>query len=135
MEAYRIREEERLNTPASIEEEEEKEEEEEEDSFEGDNFDDYFEDQNEVAEPEQVLLWTTVDGKDYIKCEETKTIYDFATFRNTFELVILGKWCEETKKIDFDAKEEASALIQECYPGRYVPGFNPHTETKNYRLH
>jgi len=112
-------------------EEEEQEEDEEEGSFQGDNFDDCFQDLGEVAEPEQVLLWTTVDGKDYVKCEKTKTIYDFATFRNSFELVVLGKWNEETKKIDFDTKEEEKEYV---YPGTYIPGFNPHTDTRNYRL-
>jgi len=119
---------------AEYEKEEEEKEEEESDaegSFEGDNFDDYFDDQDEVPEPEQVLLWTTVDGKDYIKCEKTGTIYDFSTYKDRFELVILGKWCEKTKKINFDAKKEA----RDCYPGEYLPGFNPHTDTKSYRLH
>ena len=94
------------------EEEEEEEEEEEdddddnEDPFQGDNFDDYFEDQNEVEEPEQVLLLTTIDGKNYVKCEKTGIIYDYEKYKETFVLVILGKWNEDAHKIDTYTQEE-----------------------------
>jgi len=126
MSEYFLREAEILSKNPSEEEEDE-----EEGSFQGDNFDDCFQNLGEVAEPEQVLFWTTVDGKDYVKCEKTKTIYDFATFRNSFELVVLGKWNEVTKKIDFEAKEYSGVGEGE---GSYLPSFNPHTETRNYRL-
>ena len=106
----------------SVEEEEEVEEvEDEEVSFEGDNFDDYFEDQNEVAEPEQVLLWTTIEGKDYVKCEESGTIYDFETFRNSFKLVILGKLSEDGKRVDFKPVPVFTGTGEG--EGAYVPCF------------
>jgi hypothetical protein len=88
------------------EEEEEEDEDEEEGSFQGDNFDGYFEDQNEVEEPTDVLLLTTVDGKDYLKCERTGTIYDWEKYKKTFEIVFLGRWCGLAQKIDFEAKED-----------------------------
>jgi hypothetical protein len=131
-ESKRISEEEESEEKLGVESEEE-----EEGSFEGDNFDDYFEDQNEVAVPEQVLLWTTIEGKDYVKCEETGTIYDFETFRNSFELVVVGKLSEDGKRVVLKSESVFTGIGEgegAYVPGLYVPGFNPHTDTKNYRI-
>jgi colicin import membrane protein len=63
------------------------------------------------AEPEEdeepdVVKKIEFDGKKYLKSKKTGIVYDYAEYVQNGEQVVVGKWNENSNKIDFDAAEE-----------------------------
>lgn len=60
----------------------------------------------EEQEPERVRK-IEYEGKTYLKSRNTGIIYDYNTYINDGEQVVVGKWSESTNKIIFDDAEES----------------------------
>ena len=63
---------------------------------------------NEPEEDEEpdVVKKIEFDGKKYLKSKKTGIVYDYAEYVQNGEQVVVGKWNENSNKIDFDAAEE-----------------------------
>ena len=64
-----------------------------------------------VVEPEEdeepdVVKKIEFDGKKYLKSKKTGIVYDYNEYVKNGEQVVVGKWNENSNKIDFDADEE-----------------------------
>ena len=46
------------------------------------------------------------DGKKYLKSKKTGIVYDYNEYVKNGEQVVVGKWNEESGKIDFEEEEE-----------------------------
>ena len=64
------------------------------------------EEEEEEDEPD-VVKKIEVDGKKYLKSKKTGIVYDYKKYVNDNEQVKVGKWNENTKKIDFIDDEES----------------------------
>jgi hypothetical protein len=64
-----------------------------------------------AVEPEEdeepdVVKKIEFDGKKYLKSKKTGIVYDYAEYVKNGEQVVVGKWNENSNKIEFDATEE-----------------------------
>ena len=60
-----------------------------------------------VADVEaDVVKKIEVDGKKYLKSKATGVIYDYEVYVSTSEQVVVGKWNEASKSIDFEKTDE-----------------------------
>jgi hypothetical protein len=58
------------------------------------------------TEPQEKVRKIEIDGKKYLKSKNTGIIYDYNEYVNNGEQVVVGKWNENTNKIDFNKAEE-----------------------------
>jgi len=68
----------------------------------------------EDNEPE-VVAKLVFNGKKYLKSKKTGIIYDYAEYTQNQEQVVVGKWNEETKKIDFKEESDDEEEEEEEY--------------------
>jgi hypothetical protein len=64
---------------------------------------------NEVDKDEEepdVVKKIEFEGKKYLKSKKTGIVYDYNKYVNEGEQVVMGKWNENTNKIDFNKDEE-----------------------------
>jgi hypothetical protein len=64
---------------------------------------------NESGEKEEeadVVKKIEFEGKKYLKSKKTGIIYDYEEYAKNGEQVVVGKWNDKSKKIDFNAVEE-----------------------------
>ena len=59
----------------------------------------------EEQEPD-VVKKIEFEGKKYLKSKKTGIVYDYTEYVQNGEQVVVGKWNENTNKIDFEADEE-----------------------------
>lgn len=60
----------------------------------------------EEDEEPDVVKKIEFDGKKYLKSKKTGIVYDYNEYVKNGEQVVVGKWNENSNKIDFDAAEE-----------------------------
>ena len=59
-------------------------------------------------EETEVVKKIEVDGKKYLKSKSTGVIYDYAEYISTGEQIVVGKWNETTKLVEFVKDSEES---------------------------